>query len=115
MIKDSERRLARHQTALDAGADPAVVTQWINDAHRDKQTEQKKLDTLPAFTQKTPLTAKQLRGITESLRKIAQRIHAVGAGKNGPIHEALGIDITYEHATRTPAIRPRSHAMVSEG
>ncbi|MFF4211780.1 recombinase family protein [Streptomyces sp. NPDC001796] len=31
-IKDCERRLARYQAALDAGADPAVVTQWINEA-----------------------------------------------------------------------------------
>ncbi|MEU9964486.1 hypothetical protein [Streptomyces malaysiensis] len=37
-IKNCERRLARYQAALEAGADPTVVTQWINDAQRDKET-----------------------------------------------------------------------------
>lgn len=36
-IKDCERRLARYQVALDAGADPAVATQWINDAQGDRE------------------------------------------------------------------------------
>ncbi|MGW5479907.1 hypothetical protein [Streptomyces sp. NPDC004008] len=41
-----------HQAALDAGADPAVVTQWINEAQRDKDAAQKKLDAHPFVTRK---------------------------------------------------------------
>jgi site-specific DNA recombinase len=47
-IKDCERRLARYQAALEAGADPAVVTQWINEAQRDREAARKKVDALPA-------------------------------------------------------------------
>jgi hypothetical protein len=47
VIKECERRLARYQAALDSGADPAVVTRWINDAQRDREAAQKKLDALP--------------------------------------------------------------------
>ncbi|GHE94146.1 hypothetical protein GCM10014715_57920 [Streptomyces spiralis] len=47
-IKESERKLARYQAALDAGADPAVVTQWINDAQRDKDAAQRRSSTLCA-------------------------------------------------------------------
>jgi hypothetical protein len=36
-IKECERRLARYQPALDSGAGPAVVTQWINDAQRNRE------------------------------------------------------------------------------
>ncbi|MET8329717.1 hypothetical protein [Streptomyces sp. NPDC005181] len=39
-IKDCERRLARYQAALEAGADPAAVTRWINDAQKDKRHRQ---------------------------------------------------------------------------
>lgn len=45
-IKDCERRLARYQAAIEAGADPTVVTQWINHAQRDKEAARKKLDAL---------------------------------------------------------------------
>ncbi|MFI1166163.1 recombinase family protein [Streptomyces sp. NPDC020801] len=108
-IKDCERRLARYQAALDAGADPAVVTQWINDAQRDKDAAQKKLDALPAVTRKKEphLTADQIQEITERLGDIAQRIQAADADKKGPLHEALGITITYDNATRTATVRSR--------
>ncbi|MEV0178992.1 hypothetical protein AB0I54_06745 [Streptomyces sp. NPDC050625] len=43
---------------------------------QDKETAQKKLDALPTITRekKPPLTADQIRDITESLGDIAQRI-----------------------------------------
>ncbi|WP_320776128.1 recombinase family protein [Streptomyces sp. CRN 30] len=109
-LKDCERRFARYQAALEAGADPAVVTQWINDAHKDKQTAQEKLDALPAVTRKkeSPLTAQQIRELTESLGDIAQRIHTADAAKKGPLYEALGIEITYQNETRTATVRSRS-------
>ncbi|WP_123972363.1 hypothetical protein [Streptomyces sp. Ag109_O5-1] len=82
-IKDCERRLSRYQAALEAGADPAVVTQWINAAEQDKEAAQKKLDALPALTRKkeSPLDAQQIREITDSLGDIAQRIHTADADK----------------------------------
>ncbi|MGW4562139.1 recombinase family protein [Streptomyces sp. NPDC004561] len=108
-IKDCERRLARYQAALDAGADPAVVTQWINEAQRDKDAAQKKLDAYPADPRKKqpPLDAQQIRQITESLGEIAQRIQTAAAEKKGALYDALGITISYEHATRTATVRSR--------
>ncbi|MGW5433608.1 zinc ribbon domain-containing protein [Streptomyces sp. NPDC004059] len=108
-IKECERRLVRYQAALDAGADPAVVTQWINEAQRDRDAAQKKLDPKPAVTRKkqSPLDAQQIRQITESLGDIAQRIQTAAVEKKGPLYDALGITISYEHATRTATVRSR--------
>ncbi|WP_221305078.1 alcohol dehydrogenase catalytic domain-containing protein [Streptomyces sp. Ag109_O5-1] len=108
-IKDCERRLSRYQAALEAGADPAVVTQWINAAQQDKEAAQKKLDALPTLTRKkqSPLDAQQIREITDSLGGIAQRIHTADTDKEGPLYEALGITISYEHAKRTATVRSR--------
>ncbi|WPB89906.1 hypothetical protein [Streptomyces malaysiensis] len=108
-IKNCERRLARYQAALEAGADPAVVTQWINDAQQGMEAARKKLDTLPAITRKkkSPLDTQQIREIAESLGDIAQRIHTADADKKGALYEALGITISYEHATRTATVRSR--------
>ncbi|MFE3163889.1 hypothetical protein [Streptomyces sp. NPDC059224] len=108
-IKECERRLARYQAALDAGADPTVVTQWINEAQRDKDAAQKKLDTHPAVPRKkqSPLDARQIRQITESLGDIAQRTQTAALEKKGPLYDALGITISYEHAERTVTVRSR--------
>ncbi|MGW3493739.1 hypothetical protein [Streptomyces sp. NPDC001020] len=108
-IKGCERRIARYQAALEAGADPAVVTQWINEAQKDKEAARKKLEALPTAIRKkeSPFDAQQIREITVSLGDVAQRIHAADADKKGPLYEALGIEITYEHATRTATVRSR--------
>ncbi|MFE2971224.1 hypothetical protein ACFXKC_48070 [Streptomyces sp. NPDC059340] len=92
-----------------ARVDPAVVTQWLNAAQQDKEAAKKKLDALPTLTRKkeSPLDAQQIREITESLGDIAQRIHTTDAGKKGPLYEALGITISYEHAKRTATVRSR--------
>ncbi|MFF4693897.1 recombinase family protein [Streptomyces sp. NPDC001307] len=109
VIKECERRLARYQAALDSGADPAVVTRWINDAQRDREAAQKKLDALPTVTRRKepPLTADQVREITDRLGDIAQRIQAADAEKKEPLYEALGITIAYDKATRTATVRSR--------
>ncbi|WP_328394242.1 hypothetical protein OHS70_05560 [Streptomyces sp. NBC_00390] len=108
-IKDCERRLARYQAALDAGADPLVVTQWINEAQKDKEAARKKLDALPTTTRKkgAPLDAQQIREIAESLGDIAQRIQTADTDKKGPLYEALGITVSYEHEKRTATVRSR--------
>ncbi|MEU6367459.1 hypothetical protein ABZ876_17405 [Streptomyces sp. NPDC046931] len=108
-LKECERRLARYQAALDLGAAPAVVTQWINDAQRDREAAQKKLDALPSVNRKKepPLTADQIREITERLGDIAQRIQADDADKKEPLYDALGITITCDNATRTATVRSR--------
>ncbi|MFI9804821.1 hypothetical protein ACIHEJ_10730 [Streptomyces sp. NPDC052301] len=87
-----------------------MVTQWIKDAQRDREAAQKKLGALPTVTRKKepPLTADQIRGITERLGDIAQRIQAADADKKEPLYEALGITITYDNATRTATVRSRS-------
>ncbi|MGW1169959.1 recombinase family protein [Streptomyces sp. NPDC002550] len=66
-IKECERRLARYQAALDAGADPAVVTQWINEAQRDKDAAQEKLSAHPpSLGRSNPRSMRNRSG--ESLR-----------------------------------------------
>jgi hypothetical protein len=114
-IKECERRLARYQTALDAGADPAVVTGWINDAQRDRQAAQTKFDSLPALTRKTepPLTPDEIREITERLGDIAQRIQVADADKKGPLYDALGISINYDNASKDRDRKVEALACVS--
>ncbi|MEU9479534.1 hypothetical protein [Streptomyces sp. NPDC048191] len=108
-IKECERRLARYQAALDAGVHPTVVTQWINEAQRDKDAAQKKLDAHPAVHRKkqSPLDARQIGEITESFGDIAQRMQTAAVEKKGPLYDALGITIRYEHETRTTTVRSR--------
>ncbi|WJY53606.1 hypothetical protein QRN89_29665 [Streptomyces chengbuensis] len=121
-IKDCDRRLARYHAALDAGADPAVVTQWINAAHRDKESAQKQLDALPhAHRHKEPrLDAHRIRQLTDSLGDIAQRIHAASADAKGaalrsPRHHDHLRTRNEDRDRKVEALESVSSVVVSEG
>ncbi|MEU2165639.1 hypothetical protein [Streptomyces sp. NPDC019208] len=80
-----------------------------NNTKPDATSLTKDIETPPhASRQKEPpLDAHRIRQITDGLGDIAQRIHSASADKKGPLYEALGITITYEHETRTATVRSR--------
>ncbi|MEU0391895.1 hypothetical protein ABZ208_03755 [Streptomyces sp. NPDC006208] len=104
-------RLAATITALNHAHIAASTAETLTpeQAQRDKEAAQKKIDTLPAVTRTTqqPLTADQIRAMTERLGDVTQHVHAADADMTGPLYEALGITITYENATRTATVRSR--------
>jgi site-specific DNA recombinase len=53
-LADCQRKLARHRAALDAGADLATVTEWINHATAERAGAEAKRAQLRAAT---PVTA----------------------------------------------------------
>ncbi|MDF3298753.1 hypothetical protein [Streptomyces tropicalis] len=55
-IKECERRLARYQAALGSGADPAVVTQWINDAQLTDSETSHNVSKPPTPRRESPFT-----------------------------------------------------------
>lgn len=56
----------------------------------------------------------------EQALETAQRIHTASTEQKGPLYDALGITISYEHTTRTATVRSRPSSpyrrqYVSEG
>ncbi|WP_284117123.1 hypothetical protein [Streptomyces fragilis] len=115
--------LGTYRAALAAGADPTVVTQWINDAQNDKRTalarleEAEKPQTSAAgganknLRVEKPLTEKEIIEIAKSLGDVARRLQSAEATAKAALYEALGVTVRYENATRTATVRSRpSHA-----
>ncbi|MEV3954320.1 hypothetical protein [Streptomyces albogriseolus] len=114
--------LARYRAALAAGADPAVVTEWINDAQNDKRTALARLaeaertrtsaaDGANSPKIEKPLTEKEIAEIAKNLADVAQPLQSAEPKAKTTLHEALGITVSYENTTRTATVRSRpSHA-----
>jgi hypothetical protein len=67
--EECDKRLARYRAALAAGADPTVVTQWINDAQNDRRTALARLTEA-----EKPLTEKEIIEIAKNLGDVTQRL-----------------------------------------
>ncbi|WP_280869171.1 recombinase family protein [Streptomyces sp. MJP52] len=122
-LKECDKRLARYRAALAAGADPTVVTQWINDAQNDKRTALVRLEEAEKpqtsavgganknLRIEKPLTEKEIIEIAKNLGDVAQRLQSAEVKAKAALYEALGITVRYENATRTATVRSRpSHA-----
>ncbi|MGX4688836.1 hypothetical protein [Streptomyces sp. JNUCC 63] len=113
LVVPEQTHLARHRAALTAGVDPAIVTQWINEAQNDKRTALAKLEETEAQPssapkKEKPLAKKEIIELAKNLHEVAQRLQSADPSTKASLYEALGITISYENATRTATVRSRS-------
>lgn len=121
-IAACDRRLAQHRAALEAGADPILVTGWINETQAERATAVAALARAGARTKTTPprLTRQEIKNIVEGLGEIIDVIRAAEAADKAEIYGQLGLRLSYDHETHVVSaeVSPRSSVgllAVSEG
>ncbi|WP_327393189.1 zinc ribbon domain-containing protein [Streptomyces sp. NBC_01186] len=78
-LADCDRRIDRYRAAIDAGTNPALVTEWINKATADRNAAQ---------------------------RQIAAAATATPERK-APLYAAFGLSLTYGHSKRAVTVESR--------
>jgi hypothetical protein len=71
-VADCDTRLAKYRSALEAGADPAVVTGWIKEVEADRLAAERELAS--AATTAQPLTEDEMRAQVTSQRKVLRSL-----------------------------------------
>jgi site-specific DNA recombinase len=92
-LAECDRRLARYREALDAGADPAVITDWI----RDVQAERRRID--HGLRQNGPAVVwslEDIRRLVESLGDVTRVLQRAEPQKRADLYDSLGLSLTYE-------------------
>jgi site-specific DNA recombinase len=95
---DCTTKLARYRAALDAGADPSVVTRWI----ADTQAEQVKAEAeLRRLTGTVRMSRDEIRGIVESLTSLRTVLRDAAPQDKAEIYRHLDLRLTYQPAKQT--------------
>jgi hypothetical protein len=116
-LQDARQRLAQYRRALDSGADPATVTEWITEAAEQERAAQADLRSATATAPK-PLDPEDVLAVVERLGSMAGVLSAAEPTERARFYEALGVTATYEASARTAQLEielPRSAKSVSEG
>ncbi|WP_026208075.1 recombinase family protein [Catelliglobosispora koreensis] len=95
--KTLDAKMARYKAALDAGADPAVVTKWIKEA-QDEFDQQRKTITQPKPKE---ITTDDIRTLINQLGDIAQAIKDAIPEDKWKVYRALDLRLTYAQETQT--------------
>jgi site-specific DNA recombinase len=99
-IAACDRKLAGYRAALDAGADPAVVGEWIAQVQAERSLAQARAHG-HAETGRQRLTRAEITHLVDTLHDVARVIHDADPRDKAEIYRELGLRLTYRPATET--------------
>lgn len=102
-LRELEQTLARYRAMLDGGADPQVITAWINEVAASQQRLRARLAELRHRAATSPiLTAAQVRRLLEDLGidTIPARLATADPDEHALLYQQLGLELVYRPAER---------------
>ncbi|GAA4868390.1 recombinase family protein [Saccharopolyspora cebuensis] len=92
IIDDCDTKLVSHRRALEAGADPALVTEWIRETQA-RRTEA--LARLRPATETRKLDRDEIRALITKIDNTRDLIHHADPTDKAPLYHQLGLRLTY--------------------
>ncbi|WP_349305953.1 recombinase family protein [Pseudofrankia sp. DC12] len=99
-IEECNAKLTRYRAALDAGADPQVVTTWIAQAQAEKIAAERELRQA-SQDEERHLTRDEISDMIKSVGDIAAALAAAEAAEKAELYRHLNLRLAYQPATNT--------------
>jgi site-specific DNA recombinase len=93
-LADCDTKLAGYRAALDAGADPIIVTGWITETQNDRRKIQKQL-AAPRPAPTTTMTQEQITALLQQLGDITTALADAHPTDRAEVYRQLGLRPTY--------------------
>ncbi len=104
VFPDDPRSLRRYRAALDGGADPLVVGQWINQATATRKAAEARLAELRRQAGQALNSAQVRRLLAQAgVDTVAGRLATADHDDRARLYQALGIELVYQPAQRLVA------------
>lgn len=113
-LADCDRRIDRYRAAIDAGTNPALVTEWINKATADRNAAQRQIAaaaTAAPTARPRPLTEEQIAQIIKDLGNLTDRLQQAAPERKAPLYAAFGLSLTYDHSKRAVTVESRPESV----
>ncbi|WP_007516034.1 recombinase family protein [Pseudofrankia saprophytica] len=110
-IVTCDRKLARHRAALEAGADPAIVTGWIAEVQAERADAVAALERRgDRHPNRARLTRLQIKALVDGFGGLLAILKEADPADKAEVYRELGLKLTYDHETETimAEARPRS-------
>ncbi|MGH3897179.1 MAG: recombinase family protein, partial [Pseudonocardiaceae bacterium] len=105
-LSDADARLRRHQTAIEAGVDPAAIVDAINQAQAERTAARTELNEKPT-TQL--LTRQDIEAMINSMGDVSETLTGADPQSLTTLYEALRLQMVYDPASRAVdvTVQPR--------
>jgi site-specific DNA recombinase len=97
VLRSCDDRLAKYRAALDAGADPRVVTGWIAEVTAERQRHEIELSRAEGPTR---LSRTQVATLVDQLTSITELLKTADPRDRAEVYTQLGLRLTYDDTKR---------------
>ncbi|WP_328418430.1 zinc ribbon domain-containing protein [Micromonospora sp. NBC_00389] len=99
-IAECDAKLERYRAALDAGADPSVVSSWIAQTQAERTRAETDLHT-PDSAAPRRMTQEEITTLVQALGHIVTVLHDADPADKAEVYRQLGLRLTYHPQTQT--------------
>jgi site-specific DNA recombinase len=92
-IDDCDKRLASYRAALEAGTDPALISQWIAEVTAQRATAELELQPVAPTRE---LTRAEITDLIGAMQQIHDQLSRASAANRAEVYQALGLRLTYQ-------------------
>jgi DNA invertase Pin-like site-specific DNA recombinase len=106
-IATCDQKLAQYRKALDSGADPAVVGQWITETQARKLAADARLRAATGTTPQGParMTKAQITTTINAITDLMQALRNAATEDKAEIYAGLNLQLTYQPGERMVSVR----------
>jgi hypothetical protein len=106
-IAECARKLTQYRKALDSGADPAVVGQWITETQAGKLAADARLRAATGSTAPGPtrMTREQIAATISTIGDLMEALKNAVTEDKAAIYAGLNVQLTYQPGERIVAVR----------
>ena len=105
-IKDCGQKLAQYRKALDSGADPAVVGQWITETQARKLAADARLRAATGIRPAPArMTKEQIAATVTTIRDLVRALRTAATEDKAEIYAGLNLQLTYQPQERIVSTR----------
>ncbi|MDI5979833.1 recombinase family protein [Amycolatopsis magusensis] len=98
VIEESDQKLVRHRAALEAGADPQLVTGWMAEVQARRAEAMARSRTAGG---RRRMSSEEIQGLVEALGSIRQVLTEADPTDKAEVYRQLGLRLTYQPGKRT--------------
>ncbi|MFF0372102.1 recombinase family protein [Micromonospora sp. NPDC005087] len=100
IITECDAKLERYRAALDAGADPAVVTEWISQTQAERARAEADLHT-HSSNRPRRMSRTEIKDLVQALGDIVTVLRDADPTDKAEVYQQLGLRLTYQPETQT--------------
>jgi site-specific DNA recombinase len=112
-IAECEAKLRQHRAALEAGADPVLVTSWMKETQARRALAEARLSKPAA--QRRRMTQEEITALVAEIGEIMQALRDADPADKAEVYSRLGLTLTYHPDEKRVAAEARPASIMYVG